>query len=213
KFDTKEAEVDITVRRGVTVKGRILDPEGKPVARARVLARLPAALLGYSGLNPSEARDGRFELRGCDPEKTYPVYFLDPKNRMGALVEIAGKGDEPVTVKLAPCGSAEVRFLDADGIPRPNYRPNPFGLQLLVQPNLPVHVTPAGLRVSENDMIWIAALDPLNHDQAPTADAQGLLTLPALIPGAKYRISERGVEKEFVIESGKTVKLPDIPTR
>jgi RNA polymerase sigma factor (sigma-70 family) len=212
KVGATDAEVQITVRRGVTVKGQILDPEGKPVASAKVLARLPAALLGYSGLHPSEARDGRFELRGCDPEKTYPVYFLDAKNRLGALAEIAGKGDEPVTVKLAPCGSAAVRFVDADGNPKPSYRPNPFGLQLLVRPNLPARVTPAGLRVTENDMIWMSAMDPLHHSQAPTADAQGRLTLAALIPGARYRISERGTEKEFEIESGKTLKLPDIPT-
>src|SRR5262249_50653526 len=150
-----DAEVHITVRRGVTLKGLILDPEGKPVASAKVLARLPAALLGYSGLHPSEALNGRFELRGCDPERTYPVYFLAAKTRLGALVEVAGKGDEPVTVKLAPCGSAVVRFVDADGNPRPSYRPNPFGLQLLVRPNLPARVTPAGLRVTENDMIWM----------------------------------------------------------
>ena len=48
--------------------------------------------------------------------RSYPVYLLDPKNRLGATVEISGKqaGGDPVVVRLAPCGSATLRLLDTD---------------------------------------------------------------------------------------------------
>src|SRR5205085_5271151 len=88
--------------------------------------------------------DGTFELRGCDPGKTYracvldapriagtvfadtsptgrlrPVYrlygldnlFRDGKGRLGALIEVPAKeaAGKPLTVRMAPCSSAEVR--------------------------------------------------------------------------------------------------------
>jgi hypothetical protein len=103
------------------------------------------------------------------------------------------------------------RFVDAQGQPRPGYRPNAFGFQLLVRPNLSARATPAGLRVTENDMIWLASMDPLHYSYTPTADDQGRLNLPALIPGATYRINERGWQKEVTVEAGKAIELPDMP--
>ena len=46
-------------------------------------------------------------------------------------------------------------------------------------------------------------------DQHP--DAQGRITLPALIPGATYRIAWfDGTDRPFKVESGKTMKLGDL---
>src|SRR5262249_3899103 len=67
KAGDERAEVQIPLRRGVTVKGPLAGPGGKPVAEARALVRLPIATLGYSELYPAVVCDGRFELPGCDP--------------------------------------------------------------------------------------------------------------------------------------------------
>src|SRR5262249_18794094 len=121
---TEPPELQIALDRGVTVTGRLVGPHGKPVAQARMLWHLGSEALGYGGLYPTVVHGGRFELPGCDPEKVYPVYFLDAKNQLGAVAEIPGKpGDQPVTVRLAPCGSAVLRFVDGQGGPKAGHRP------------------------------------------------------------------------------------------
>jgi RNA polymerase sigma factor (sigma-70 family) len=210
KPNADPAEVKISLRRGVTVMGRLSGPDGKPVAEARLLCRLPLASLGYGQLHPKVVCDGRFELPGCDPATTYPVYFLDAANRRGAVARVSGKqaGKAPAQVRLAPCGTAVVRFVDAGGKPLPNFRPGAYSLQLLVQPG-----AAAGKKIGsqqEAETVSLDAMDPQHYRREMTADAQGRLTLPALIPGATYRIAVRGRATEFTVEAGKTVSLPDI---
>ena len=95
---TKEHEAAVTLRRGVTVKGRLTGPNGKPVARAVMLCDFqlpdqPVSNWSYFGIGrrPIVVRDGAFELPGCDPEATFPVCFLDAKNQLGATVTLLGK--------------------------------------------------------------------------------------------------------------------------
>jgi RNA polymerase sigma factor (sigma-70 family) len=206
KPGSEPADVQIVLDRGATVTGRLVGPDDKPVAQARMLCHLASQALGYAGLYPAVVQGGRFELPGCDPEKVYPVYFLDARNQLGAVAEIPGKpGDQPVTVRLAPCGSAVLRFVDGQGGPKSGYRPNPFSMQLLVQPG-----TVPGRQPPEPEMVWLSSVDPLHHGAAPTADAEGRLRLPALIPEATYRIGDGRQMKEFKVAAGKTVELSDI---
>ncbi|HEX5269029.1 MAG TPA: sigma-70 family RNA polymerase sigma factor, partial [Gemmataceae bacterium] len=105
-------EISVTLRRGATVRGRLLGPDGKPVARALMLHRLHVTR-DLSWHFAGEARDGVFEIHGLDPEKAVPVYFLDAEKRWGAKVELSGKqAGETVTVRLVPCGEARARYLD-----------------------------------------------------------------------------------------------------
>jgi hypothetical protein len=160
-------------------------------------------------------RDGRFELHGCDPEKTYPVCFFDAGNKAGATVELSGKqaGDE-VTVKLAPCGQATTRLLDGDGKPMVGY---PLWFELVVTPGVSQYDFKKTYEKGElaADAEYIVNIDHLNYRNSPVTDKEGRITFPALIPGATYRIVEVGdrddmVKGEFKAESGKTVKLPDV---
>jgi RNA polymerase sigma factor (sigma-70 family) len=190
------ADVAVRLRRGVTIRGRLLGPDGKPAAGA--------VLLCWNQLRPDVAswfdaavavRDGRFELRGCDPEKTYPVHFLDAEHKTGATVALSGKqAGEDVSVRLVPCGEATTRLVDAAGKPVANQR---LDLEMVVS------AADAG-----------SAAD-VDHLSGPPTDAEGRVTFPALIPGATYRIVEMGdrddpVKCEFKAESGKTIKLPDV---
>jgi RNA polymerase sigma factor (sigma-70 family) len=207
KAETKE--VKVTLRRGVTVRGNLVGPDGKPVARAVMLCRLNPQYTAYRPPGEVEVRDGRFELRGCDPEQTYPVYFLDGRNKWGARVEIAGKqaGAEPVTVRLVPCGSVELRFLNKEGKPVTGL--HPF-LEIVITPGV------SRLNFKEGELFadshFLGNIDPLNYRPDPQTDAQGRATLPALIPGATYRLTmnEGPGVKEFTVESGKTLTLPDV---
>ncbi len=62
-------------------------------------------------------------------------------------------------------------------------------------------------------------IDPINHAKPPTTDAEGWITLPALIPGASYRIADRTtagtaegpkLRRDFTVKSGETLDLGDI---
>jgi hypothetical protein len=212
KRSAEPPEVKIVLRRGVSVKGRLLEPDGQPVARAKMLCRLAVASAGYGELWPVELIDGQFELPGCDPGKTYPVYFLDAQNQCGAVTEISGQqaGGAPVTVRLAPCGSAVLRFVDHEGKPRSNYRPNALGLQLVMRPVSLTAAKTKGQQVPAAETVRLVNLDPLHYRQDVAADGQGCFTLPALIPGARYQVLERGQVRGFTSVEGKNLKLPDL---
>jgi hypothetical protein len=70
--------VPVELRRGVTVKGRVLGPDGKPVAKSRMacLWHLPGEY-HHTSQQLMEIREGTFELPGCDPEKAWPAFFMD----------------------------------------------------------------------------------------------------------------------------------------
>lgn len=163
--DPKEAIV--TLRRGTTIQGEVRGPGGKPVPDAVLFcdgelawasyAREPQSLIigairffpgdARSLLQPVVLKDGRFELHGCDPDKTYRLSFLDASKdetrryrageqarrmrglpessraNLGATVEVSAKesAGKAIQVRLSACGSAEVRLLDPDKKPAEGY--------------------------------------------------------------------------------------------
>src|SRR5262249_43371719 len=110
---------------GVTVKGQVVGPDGKPVARGLLVCRsyIPDGY-DFSDSDPLKIRDGRFELPGCHPDKAVPVFFLDSKNQLGAMVKLSGKqaDDKNLTIRLESCGSARARLLDEKRQPLGNKR-------------------------------------------------------------------------------------------
>ncbi len=106
--DESPVDVELKLRRGATVRGRLVDPSGQPVREAVLLSRW---YLSFKGMTVNHwpawktLRDGRFELHGCDPDSSTSVLFLDAKRQRGAVVELSGKqSGEDVEVKMEPCG-------------------------------------------------------------------------------------------------------------
>jgi protocatechuate 3,4-dioxygenase beta subunit len=205
-------ELAVTLRRGVTVRGRLLGPDGQPVARAVVLHRLHIYMdLGWHFA--TEARDGTFAVHGLDPDKSIPVHFLDAEKRCGAVVHLWGKqAGEEVTVRLVPCGQATARYLDGSGKPLADYAVSP---DIVITPG---HPRIAGGRKEGEflaDQESLVNLDRHNYWDKVKTDAQGRVTFPALIPGATYRIGRWEKDRwlphrEFTVESGKTIDLGDV---
>jgi RNA polymerase sigma factor (sigma-70 family) len=264
-----QQEVKLSLRRGITLRGKLVGPDGKPVPRAvlfgpgELLAPLGEVhgiihhFLGGQGPRALLVRDGSFELHGCDPDRTYRVLIRDypdlpkaarsgnnsrenmmwavllseerrrgttlpgvtlglvlgqAKNPLGAAVEISAKkaNGKPLTVKLSPCGSARIRFVDEGGKPlKPNtavemeVTPRGSGKNGLAAETIAVRIYEQYVRLMQGKAL-------------PTPDAEGRLSLPALIPGVTYRVKvfrQRGqdlAEKKFTVQSGKTTKLPDL---
>jgi hypothetical protein len=196
----------VSLRRGVTVRGRLLDADGKPVARAAVYSRLHLDDWDHVVRSPASAVEGRFELRGCDPAATYRVAFLDAAGRQGAAVEVSGRqaGGEPLTVRLRPCGRVTARLVSRDGEP---FRKRQVKIDLLVTPGARGG-DPRGRPMA--DEVWLAYADPEHYPSEPRTDAKGRLTLDTLIPNATYRIQTQTGVKDFAVEAGKTTDLGDV---
>jgi protocatechuate 3,4-dioxygenase beta subunit len=206
-------DVAVTLRRGATVRGRLLGPDGKPVARALMMHRLHVSR-ALAWQFPEEVRDGVFEVHGLDPEKAIPVYFLDAEHQCGAVVELSGKqAGETVTVKLAPCGKATARYIDGKGQPIADHRPAP---NMVITPGASWDYGAAlakGLLLA--DTASLTNLDRHNYWDGVKTDAKGRVTFAALIPGATYRIERFEKDrwlphKEFKAEEGKTIDLGDV---
>jgi hypothetical protein len=191
-------EVKLTFRRGVTLRGRVLDPDGKPVKEASLvcpfhphLGWAEAVARDYSP-QPVRVKDGKFELPGCAPGEEFPAYLLEAEGRLGAMVRLTAKAEgEEVTVRLSPCGSVRARFVDGKGNPQ---RGHGLSVALLLDVRPPVYL-------SQEE--WLGKARRL------TSDERGWVTVPGLIPGATYRCSGGRDGVTFTAEGGKVRMLPD----
>jgi RNA polymerase sigma factor (sigma-70 family) len=138
------------------------------------------------------------------------------KGRLGAVVEVSAKqaGDKPIVVKLQPCGSAEARFMDAQGKP---VKPKLY-LELVIEPGPSLKKALTQGVPAARTALLAAAAHPWQKSPLE-ADEQGRVTIPALISGATYRLKiyqgdategQVAFEKDFTVEAGKTLKLPDL---
>jgi RNA polymerase sigma factor (sigma-70 family) len=200
--------VAVRLQRGVTIRGRLEGPDGRTPPEALLLcwSQVPQHAPHWFAA-AVHVTDGRFELRGCDLEKTYTVHFLDAAKERGATVQLSVKkaAGKPVIVRLGPCGSAEARFVDKQGKPLPNFRPI---FHIVARPG-----TGAPGQGISADSDFVANVDRLHYSGGDSAvDARGRCKYPALIPGATYRILGNNFRsvKDFKVKPGERLKLPDI---
>jgi hypothetical protein len=223
KADDEPLDVKATLRRGVTLRATVLAPDGRPVARFNAISRayIPTGVeLFQASWNAMECRDGELIIPGCDPEKGGSVSLYDLKASLGTTLEFtcAQASGPPLTVTLQPCGAATVRYVDRKGKPVPDLKP---WVVIALSPGTVMAATVlTGKDDKELEGDWIMWV---NFGRGPNpdvrTDADGRVTIPALIPGALYEItSDRakfdfrtGMEKvEFRARAGETLKLPDL---
>ncbi len=208
---TKESkDISIQLRRGVTLRGRVVGHDGHPVASGWVIAPTYVPHGHEFKGNTLPVRNGRFEVPGCEPGRKIPLWFYDPQKLQGAMVELsAGAGPEP-EVKLMPCTSARGRFLDP-------------ARKLILQPKL---MTELVLRPGDNENeslhrgtparlgVWATLLHGPDYERI---EPGGRVTFPYLIPGATYliRAEERLGWPErllFTAPQTGTLELQDVIT-
>src|SRR5262249_1669854 len=155
-----------------------------------ISALIRTALPSFSHV---DIADGWFALHGCDPGKTYPVFFLEPEHRWGASVLLAGKQARkgPVTVRLNACGKAGARFGDPQGKPLKNYPMKEFSLRIVVTPG-PTYeeaLRTGVIAADEEYRVNVVSRKERVASKRLTTDTEGRFTYPGLIPGATYRLS------------------------
>jgi RNA polymerase sigma factor (sigma-70 family) len=203
-------EVRLLLRRGQTVAGRVLDPNGKAVQTAVLLCGEKVSPVRDGAVLPLPVRAGRYELPGCAAGRVYPVLFLDAVNGWGAAVDLtAGRGAGP-EVRLARCGSACVRLVDERGEPLAGQS---VKLKLLTERSFSAAMPPLEREADGHTDSWY---DPLNYGGDRRSDAEGWLTLLSLIPGARYALKYADGDgllretPEFRVEPGEQLQLPDL---
>ncbi|MFI5459789.1 MAG: sigma-70 family RNA polymerase sigma factor [Isosphaerales bacterium] len=225
KPDSAGQEINVVLRRGMTVKVRVVGPDDRPVQDATVISRVilmtppTGGWRFWSFRNLGRVRDGRFELHGLDPDTEVPVFFLDSRHELGATAHLTGKSAAggPVTVRLERCGTVKARLVGPGGKPVERYR----------LPSTAMIVTPGAIFKPTDeragrlfaDEVSLSGLDPTRYKTHPSSDAQGRVVLSALIPGATYRFADTTtyrdpggpfIRKEFTIKPGETLDLGDI---
>ena len=221
-------EVNLVLRRGATVEGRVVGPDGQPVRDAWIFCRLilhPSrdAARDWNALYHGKVSNGAFAIRGLAVDDEVPVYFLEPERKLGAVVNLSVKSAAggPVTVRLEPCGSARAWLVDPDG--KPVTKPvRKLVITMVVTPGPAIRTSPNDKAASllSADEGGLTEVDPINYETALAPDALGRITLPVLIPGATYRVIDyttqvRGqtgpeTRKEFTIKPGQKLNLGDI---
>ncbi len=228
KADAASHLLDARLKPGRTVRGRLVGPDGQPVADATIHSRLNLDPAGLSPLSfaPPHAPGGRFEVHGLDPERATPVFFLDAAHGWGAAVELSGQqAGEDLTIRLQPCGRATARLVGPDGQPLARFDLCRWPFVDLVK----LVLTPGADAFSRNpadrarlaaDTVYMVNVDPEHYRSGLITDAEGRVTLPTLIPGATYRISDyttvrvqdKGaqVRRDFTVKPGEAADLGDI---
>lgn len=204
-------ELDVRLERGARASGQIVDAQGAAVEVAQLFSSLLFDRYGgnWRG-SPRDLLGGHFDLGGLPRDEPQAIYLLEPRRKLGAMVQV--KAGDTRQIALAPCGQATMRFVDAQGQPIAGH----FAMvELVVSPGASRFDREAmrrGELAADADMV--NNVDPRNYADT-TADAEGRLTLPVLIPGATYRVStfrdgRYGVVKEFQARADETMDLGDL---
>lgn len=208
-------QVEMTLRRGIVLDARVVDTAGAPVADAVLVCPTGLAVGLHNGQQSQPIRDGLLRIPGQDPNQPVTVYILDREHALGARAELRVKASgEPPVVRLEPCGSARVRFLNEHGEPvagRPFFADGVMmTLELIVEPGVP-RVPPSNKL--EASTVYAVNLDRPRH-KALRTDDEGRVTFPALIPGATYRaLAVEGRASgyvDFTVSAGQTTEVGDV---
>ncbi|MFI5461021.1 MAG: M56 family metallopeptidase, partial [Isosphaerales bacterium] len=109
----------IEVRKGVTLEAKAIGPDGQVVREITGFCKgIDAKLIDrWDKAQPFE--DGVFRLKGADPNKTYRVFFLQFKRRLGAVAELKfdPRAKGPIEVRLEPTARVHGAIVKPGGSP------------------------------------------------------------------------------------------------
>jgi beta-lactamase regulating signal transducer with metallopeptidase domain len=218
KPDENPAPFKIELERGVTLRRRVVRPDGQP---AEGLAYTRSCVRDQNRVSnswPPECpfEEGVLELPGFEPDHSNPLFIIDLEHHCAAVVSpTASEVDlSAAPIQLQPAGSASFRFLNEKGAALANYDPH---LIMIVTPGAPVTHS-----YEPNQPLWADTIQWTNirywhhHDKAPKTDAEGRVIMPDLIPGATYRLGFVGKKPgwdegyEFTVRRGETANVGDV---
>jgi RNA polymerase sigma factor (sigma-70 family) len=184
---------DLELTRGLTKKGTLVDPDGKPVIGARCYG--VTTTWGYI----KTLTDDRFEVLGLETGRPRLMIFAHKDRGLVGSVLIKDedlKTDTSLVVRLKPAGSIKGRLVDEDGVPMAGIR---LGVMTYDQGgrNLPPGANHGGYYC-----LW-------PDGEIFVTDANGRFQIDGLKPGVKASIQiEARVRRGFRLDPGKDFLNP-----
>ena len=180
----------IEVRRGVTLEAQAIGPDGKRVSEIVVLCKgLDAKLIDI--WNESRSfDDGVFRLRGADPGKTYRVFILQYKRKLGAVAELRydPTATGPIEVALKPTAQFHGEVVTAGGSPAMGGQVLPYVLLEKVQSEFKENDVSFNRSAHSNVHLFPATAWGDFYEQAKL---KGKFRFDHLIAGVRYGLSVR----------------------
>jgi RNA polymerase sigma factor (sigma-70 family) len=181
--DANDFTVDLALTRGLTRKGRLVDPEGKPVTGVRCYGL--SSTWGFV----KTLSDETFEVHGLEPGHRRQLIFAHNDRRLvGAVIikEEDLKSETPLEVRLGTPGSIKGRLMDEDGLPLAGVTLSVMSFELNGLHNLPA--------------LW-------PDDETFHSDADGRFEVTGLKPGVKCFIGvEAKARPSFRLDAGKVFR-------
>jgi beta-lactamase regulating signal transducer with metallopeptidase domain len=106
-------EQNFVLARGRDIKGTILDDKGQPVTGVLVAGLHEYLTPGYAIYDTLNA--ATFRVEAVPADGTRLVFFCAPERHLAANVEISGREEGLVTVRLHPSATVTGRLVDANG--------------------------------------------------------------------------------------------------
>jgi protocatechuate 3,4-dioxygenase beta subunit len=161
--------VTLKLDRGKSVKGRVLDPDGKPLAGCLVRGlKSSKSVFGLWEREPMKSAE--FEATDIVTGSPRAVAFIHKERKLAGTVRVIGNEKDTVEVKLAPWATISGRLVDADGKPMADVR---LGFTQSLE-----DTDPAGT----GDL----------PDRDAKTDADGRFTLSGFAPGVRYNLAAIG---------------------
>jgi RNA polymerase sigma factor (sigma-70 family) len=208
--DAKSTACDIALEPARALSGRVVGPDGKPVAGAYA-AGLHAVWIGDG---PEKLATDAIRVHGLVPGRSRVVVFVYPEKQLAKVQPVAADEKEPLTVRLEATGALAGRVLDANGRPGAGLKVKAtYRFQELEQ----ARVEGKDFKALPVDLLFdYPSWDKIINREA-TTDKDGKFRLDGLVPGLKYDLAvSDGQEQELMrkeslsVEPGKTNDLGEL---
>jgi hypothetical protein len=180
---------DLTLTPGPEPVVTILDPDGEPLAGARV-SGIPPADLAREGWWQSREK-ARFPVTGLTDHRIRVVLIHHGGRRLAGSVAVRDSEPGSLVVRLRPWGTISGRLIDGNGRPRPGVR-----------------LSYLGPRFSNRSMLFFP--------RDVMTDGQGQFSFEGLVPGREYILNVAAdvprpqVGEVHVLQPGEVKSLGDV---
>lgn len=185
--DATSFKRQVVLDPGETIKGQLVDPDGKPVQGAH-----SHGLTRNAGWEGPPLKTAEFTLSQYNPRRPRRVLFRHHERSLVGVLEPPKDANKPITVHMQPGATVTGRLVDADGQPRPNVEMDISG------------------RDHKGDSLGFPLPNKVKTDSA------GRFRVEGLFPGFHYELEVgRGFVRDMLqfgdgLRSGETKDLGDV---